>query len=656
MASPLLTTPFTGRLRGLHDRQQEVDVDPMFDRVAENIDYYQNVRSKRRGTHRLLEMPCAGRVHAIHNARFRNGTEQVIAAAGTKLQLVQGGAVLVDPPTDLPLSLPIGTPVRGGNVPTVITQLANRSYVANGVDLDVKWDGTNVTKLGIDPSATPAVDGPHVAGGLTGTFGFRATYVNADGSESEGSPELVVAYAAGASPITVPVSPDPQVTGTLLYRTTTNGGGVWLFCAEMPTNGGTFAALATGIPDDQLGTAMEEFLNDPPPGPMKLIAPWPQAGRLLGVAADNPSVVYYTDIGNGFLKCESWPRANIIPIAFDDGDEVVSIHAFFDSVIIRKRRSTWRVRGLPPDLVVEPVHFDEDRTGIGGFSQRGDTVVDDDLFCPGLDGGYTLARAGGGFGATRVTRAIDSLWSSITVGETKRIHAVFHRARRQVRLFVPVAPATEPDTCLVFQLDGDETGAPNGWAKWTIGATASSVIQTASGDVVYIGTADGFIEAMDQAGEDHWTGTTPGNGTPYNFIWEPVPFPPAAENQVDARGRRLDLVVRAEVRTTLTITPIMDVVIEQPPMTLVVDPGEGFILDTTLPDPPDPEAGVLDEDALGEASSMILPCVFLAVGRYHGFRVVNSEQTADFAIENHSYLWQALPPKHRAPATVQALG
>lgn len=663
--TPWQETPITERWRGLWKRQQEADVDPSFAREALNAELFGNVLKPRGGTHRLNGSAAAGRVHAIHNARFRDGTTQVILAAGTKLQKLFQGAVVSDPPTDLPLSLPAG-PARGGGVPTVMSALNNQVFIANGADDNVKWDGTTVTRMGVSsPLAAPVV--AVVAGpGLTGDFGYRTTYVSTYGQESEASPETLVTLVNQKGRVTVVASTDPQVNRTRLYRTTTNGGGVWLFVAEMLTNGGTFPD--DSLDDDGLGSQLEEFVNDPPPGPFRIVAQWPQTGRMLGVSPAQPSVLYYSDIGLGFLKPEAWPPENLALVSYDDGDEIVGVHALFDSVIVQKRRSTWRIRGNPPDVEVEPIHFDEDRTGIGGFSHRTLVLVDNDLFMPGIDGSYSLSRWEGGgqevgYKSARMTRAIDDLWATLSPTNTSRFHAVFSRSRRQFRIWVAIPPSTEPDLCLVFQLDATPDGQPNGWTEWTIPATASAIVQTVQGDRCYIGTVDGFVEETDQGHEDHWTGATPGNGQAYEFNYEWQPFCPTGESATNARMRRVDLLILATSRSILAITPLTEFTIEWPGVNLTVQPTATFLLDT---DPASlPDAGILaDLDAdgnpiggtvLGEATPVVYPCVYQALGRYHGLRIVNAERGADFAIHNAIYRWQPLPVKARTPAVVQQL-
>lgn len=659
MAVAIQRTPLLGTWRGLHQRKRESDVDPMYARRARNVEFFGNVIAPRGGTHRLNLVPAAGRVHALHHARFRNTTDEVIAAAGAKLQRVATGATVVDPPVDLPLSLPAGTPARVGAIGSMFASLANLVFHVNGVDLDVKYDGAAWTKFGLDaPTAAPLLTNL-TAGALTGTFGVIVTYVNAEEHESEGSAQARITLTAQKLKAQAFASTDPQTVKTRFYRTTTGGDGVWFFWKEIATNGGIVEGDES---DDLLGAQLERFLNEPPPGPLRLVVSWPQAGRMLGVPEEFPSMLLYTDLGLGFLKPESWPPENLVLVNFDDGDEILAVLVLFDSVIIRKTRSTWRLRGIPPDLTLEPISFDADRTGIGAIAQAADIVVDNDAFLPSLDGAYDLSRySTGGFETTRLSRAIDDLWQSLQPSSGRRAHAVFHRFRRQIRFFAAANPSDEPNVCLVYQLDGTPDGQPNGWAVWEVSATASVVVETASGDVVWIGTADGLIKEMDAAHEDDWTGDTPGNGQAIQVEYEGHFFAPAGDTHVDARGRFLDLSMRENAPGTLLITPRTDWR-DGPSRELVLRPVATFVLDT---DPPSVAgAGVLDDvdstgapagagTALGEAVPHLRRVAFLSRGRYHTVRIFCGDLGADWAIENMVYSWQPLPLKARAVDVLQ---
>ncbi len=266
MAQQLTALPLIQRWLGMYRRADNTKAPPGSLREALNVDMYGDVAAKRAGTHRLNLTPAAGRIHGLRYAIFRSGPSFLLGLAGIKIQQVD-----VDPPVDLTLSLPIGTPARSGAIvdPSIV-ELANRIFVSDGVNLDVWVNAAKVVQMtGIRaPTVAPVI--ATIAGTLpAGDYGYRYTYVNAaTQDESEGSPETRITVTGVQAPVvTAAASPDPQVTRTRLYRTTVGGQGIWLFVAELLTNGGAFPA--DNLPDTGLGTQLEEFVNLPPPGPMR---------------------------------------------------------------------------------------------------------------------------------------------------------------------------------------------------------------------------------------------------------------------------------------------------------------------------------------------------------------------------------------------------
>jgi len=666
VAQAIQTLPLVEeRWLGLYKRLENAKAPLGSCREARNVDFFQSVASKRGGTHKINLTPAAGRVHGLKFAIFRSGPSFLLGLAGIKVQQLD-----VDPPVDLTLSLPAATPARVGTIvaPSFV-ELSNLVFIADGQNLDIKVDATKiVTMLGIRAPTLAPTD-VLVAGTLpAGVYIYRFTYVNsATQAESEGSPPLSVTVNGVQAPvITAAASPDPQVTATRLYRTTVGGDGIWLFDQQINSNGGAFAA--DNLPDTGLGIQMDEFLNEPPPGPMRLLASWPQAFRLLGVPENNPSLLYYTDLKLARESPESWPPLQFVPVNFDDGDEIVGVQATYDSVIICKKRSTWRLRGLPGDptaLRLEPVHWSEDQTGIGAWSQPAMVAMDNNLFIPALDGGYFLARTddGLGFEGNRISILIDAFWQEVNPGTLRKGHGVFHRQRRQLRLWRSFGTAEEPDQALIFQLEGAADGQPNGWSWWDVPATASTVAVQPTGDVVYIGTADGFILIMDEGAEDGWTGDAPGNGTAYPYELELSFFLPDPARQTEWRGRMLDLVMQVNSTVDLVVTPESDLGSDWPPIPLHLVP-QGFILDT---DPPSiPGAGILDGvDAMGnplgqgtvkgDVISTLIRTMFLARGRWYSFRFMEMGKGTSFGIETLTFRGQPLSQKTVTPAALQAL-
>jgi len=344
------------------------------------------------------------------------------------------------------------------------------------------------------------------------------------------------------------------------------------------------------IPDTALGSQMREFLDNTIPDSVEVIASWPHANRLMGIDRLRNAVVFSDefDLLEGFLKGEAWPVNNQIFVNYDDGDPLVGIAPFFDSQLIFKERSIWRIIGIPPNIAIEPVSFRADQTGIGTFNQKAIVVDQNEVMFPSLDGVYHVSRYEGvqqGFQSQRLSRAIDGLWTTINRATfspadiEKRSHAVFHRRVRQYRLFVPLTSDTvplEPGSLLPYQFDAEIDGSPAGWALWQfrryvfsgsvatiaqLAATASAIIQqvNANGDDgCYIGTDLGEIIELD--------GTMTGSQTlgigdlltiPIKMEYSIAPFSPAGPG-IPARLRAVDLVVRQAAGQTLQLTATGD--------------------------------------------------------------------------------------------------
>lgn len=661
MALPILSVPMTGRWKGLWRRSRETDVDTMFAKEAKNIELRHNRVAKRQGTKRLHQWGT-GPVYGLWAAKFRDGAAEVIGAAGTTFVKFLSGAAPIDPPTPLNQAFPSGTPARTAQAPVIFTQSDDIVFGCNGLDMDVAYDGRVLRRVGIVAPTIPpnlllssSIPGGPAGKLQKGTYSYRYTFVNSR-TQQESEPSPATTIEVTADDLSVGVSPfpsnDPQVDRTRVYRSVVDGDGVWLFVDE----GNVGASLQDTKSDRQLGTILEQFVNDPPPGPMKLLAVWPQAQRLLGVPANDPSALYWTDLLPGDPRVESWPLDNLVYVNRDDGDEIVAVIPLYDSVLIQKRRSTWQLNGIPPAVTVAPLQYAENRTGVGGLGQRAPIVLDNEVLLPAQDGAYHVGRRANDatFATRRVSNAIDDLWAEFETPDTRWAHGAFCRSRRQGFLWMVRPPAIYPDRCLVVQLDAGGEEEIDGWTWWDVGATCSCVVPTAKGDVVYVGREDGYLYQLHQGTSDNWVGAVgqqPDDGDAIEAIYETVPFAPASDVLVDARGRFLDVVVTGVAfQTLLTITPVADFV-DQPFLILPVNTS-GFTLDST-PAGGQVGAGQLDSTLLTDLTPQVLRCVFLSLGRYHGVRIAETSARTAWAVDSLIYRFQALPVRTRGPAAVQ---
>ncbi|MEW6171853.1 MAG: hypothetical protein AB1510_02120 [Bacillota bacterium] len=156
-------------------------------------------------------------------------------------------------PISIYTGLPTGTRVR-------FVTYQNKVYVAFG-GRPLVYDGTTIRQAGVDPPATAPALAVGAAGGLTGTYYGKVTFVNTDGVESNPSVASgAVTVSAQQINWTIPTGP----AGTAkrkLYRTKA-GGSVYYYITEIADN--TTTAYADNTADGSLTDAMKDYYNVPP--------------------------------------------------------------------------------------------------------------------------------------------------------------------------------------------------------------------------------------------------------------------------------------------------------------------------------------------------------------------------------------------------------
>ena len=418
-----------------------------------------------------------------------------------------------DPPIPGTLGPPLGTIIVLGPIrtqqsvpPPEMVQYSNQTFLTAGLQSDGAtpphfWSTAPMViretttagpvghRCGLKPPVTPlqsTIAGTIAVPGMTngGNYGYRARYYNSTtGQESEGGPELSVNLSTGnAVMITIYGSPDSQCDQIHLYRTSFNGGGAWYRVLQVRYPGGfsgnytsiipnpgaaTTVAVVDDTPDPSLGSQMRDLLDACIPDSVSLLAIWGQANRLIGIDLVQNSVFYsdQPDLRTGALKGESWPVNNQIFVSYDDGDQLTGLASFFDSVLVFKNHSIWRITGVPPNITIEPLHFRQDQTATGCGSQRQILVDHDDVIYRGMDAIYELNRYQGqaqGFQSQRLSLPIDeALQQGFDIGNEEPVgHGVYFRYKRQVRFF-----ETTQD-CFVLQFESDVVGNPLGWSTW----------------------------------------------------------------------------------------------------------------------------------------------------------------------------------------------
>lgn len=494
--------------------------------------------------------------------------------------------------------------------------------------------------LALKPTADETIAGP-----LNGVFGYRMKYRNSlTGAESEPSEweyttgilvNKEVVLGSGATPL--PHSPDPQVDQKVLYRTDSGGAGVWFKLATLANATTTYTDTTL---DAALGTQMRVFLDNPPPLTLGVIATWPQANRLLGIDRALNAVRFsdQPNAADGTLKGESWPSANIVYVSFDDGDIIRGFAAFFDSVLVFKGRSIWRIRGVPPDLIIEPVMYRQDEQGAGTFNQKDILVDQNECMFPSDDGFYQINRMDSTLSslqAHRLSLAIDDLWGRLNITQRSRVHGVFFRRRRQMRWWAPLDANTYPDTGFTYQMEGTLQGQPHGWSTWEIQdvyslpvfLTASCVVQGLS-DQVWVGNSANDVVRLDAGTADLEPVLSP-----VSFVYTTAPFAPAGDG-IPARGRALDTVVTPLTACVIGVELTTDFQGVGSPFSLLFStPSSGVSLPIPLP------------VTFGSMDGIINGVIVQTLGLYHQITFREVGTTTAFYLQNFTYWYQALPPE-----------
>ena len=360
---------------------------------------------------------------------WRTTTEdQLIIACGDKLQYLPAtGGDPVDLTTNYPSS---GFTAAITGAFTVFAHLNGQMYIVNGVDDNRKYNGTNLTRMGIVAPTTLSAPSKS-AGSLSLTRYYKATLVSSalNGSvESEGTSSTTVSYDAQQGTFSSPsiTGSDPQVDRWNLYGSKDNS--TFYRINTSPVT--TATTIVDNLSDDALivSTKMDATnTNNVPPGKFQDLVS--HQGRLVGFLA-NSNVLYWSDYGldpgGTFLKPESWPLANTLEFPDSGGTKLTAVISFYEYVIVFQQYGIWSIRGSLADAVartISPVLVAPDYRGLGVPNKGCVAVLDNRIVFAGKDGVYSLQRnlytnASDNLTVTKLSDPINNLYqqTDFTVG------------------------------------------------------------------------------------------------------------------------------------------------------------------------------------------------------------------------------------------------
>jgi hypothetical protein len=325
---------------------------------------------------------------------YRHGALELVFAYGDKLGVLQGEAV-----TAIDSGRTTASRLRDG---VRFTQVGDILIITNGRDPNVKWDGRDLTPLGVGsrPEAPVAYLGESAVGGVFTNLSwkqgdddheveYRRTWVNDHGQESEASPAsntIDTSEATSSYRYTMLVTgdtetPSDDVIESNYYRSV--DGGPWYFLQKMRgiRCRTFFDHVAPGFTStDTLATTGSNL-----PPPLSLFT-FPFRGRVYYRSVENPSLLHYSRLINGTPAPEAVASTNFIDVASGDGDVVTGWALAQDFAVVFKRRSMFQLTHDKTETpVIAPVF-----TGVGAVSDRAVASLDGRVFFLSESGIYVF--------------------------------------------------------------------------------------------------------------------------------------------------------------------------------------------------------------------------------------------------------------------------
>lgn len=402
--------------RGILQRRSPREQSAGFLNEALNVACVGGVLTSRPGLRpfNMVEFAAPVRGHAWHVRE--DGSRVMLIAAGTKIySCVEGGdpveLILTGMPTDERtrvepehvyfLSLSAGT---------------NTTFIYDGVNPNLKFDGTAISRMGIKTPTVAAVTNLHISGNInTGLHKYVRTLVTPHHESSPSEvPTEVTATAPSKFKALTPVDTvdydNPAVTKWRLYGTVA-GGSAFRFIDEADIG----VDITINLTDATLGTRdpVEFFVNDPPPAPAVALAE--HRGQLAGVFSDDTNLIRFSNLDPDFMVPEGWPEDFVQPVAHSDGDELTALISLDEWLVAFKLNATYAIVGSSfEEYKVVPVvaAAGGKRIGMGVNSIDMVLQVENAIMFVTRDGIYRASRyenANGGITPDRVSGPIDDL-------------------------------------------------------------------------------------------------------------------------------------------------------------------------------------------------------------------------------------------------------
>ena len=405
---------FDSYFRGMLQRKHPRAVHPGYVNEALNVAFIGGTPVSRPGIRPFTGVKFSGNVRGMGWHVDDTGFRELLVAAGAAFQrAVEGGDPVNLPLTNLPAVDQTRTEPERVNFLSLSGGAAT-TIIYDGVNQNLKWTGTALTKLGFVRGTTPPA--PTIAGGGNIDAGTRDYVITFFSTLHEGDPSATptsVTNAAGqqntfASPVQGVDFDDPQISEWRLYRTR-KGAKDFFFVGSADIG----LPITDNVADDDLdaGTPLEELRNTAPPAPF--VAMCEHRGQVVGVTNDDLNIIRFSNFDEQYMVPEGWPADWVWPVAHGDGDEIRALVSFHEYIVVFKTNGAWALSGTWPDFQIVPVLAagGGKRIGIGVNAPGSILQIENQVIFASRDGIYALER-GNGVEATRLSGPIDDLYAA----------------------------------------------------------------------------------------------------------------------------------------------------------------------------------------------------------------------------------------------------
>ena len=433
-------------------------------------------------------------IDGLHEYINTGGTRILVAACNGSLYSWGGSTFAIISGT---------TGVYSAGVDVNMITVDNHVYAQNGWMQPIKWDGSNVTRIGVSgvtENVASVVSGG--AGALIGTYRWAMTGVNANGTEGDYAviTPTFTAHAGYALLTGIPVyAASFGVATKNVYRTTGDTANLYYKVTAIAAN---VTTLTDNVPDSDL---VVQAPSDAGPAPVLkfMIA---HRNRVFGAGNETyPWKLYFSKQGD----TEVWPSENNIDIEAGDGLPIVGIAVYGNALFIHKNDgkghgALWSLYMPDSTDVNDTANWYTDKVGVAnaGTGWKSMAFYSNVMFFMNRFGGYAftgseIARSPafskvGVFPVDSLTFLIEPDWLSFNTRVLSKAAAIDF----DNKLWVAVPSQASSTNNKIYQLDYRRASSQeNISGAWSVFAKPGvNCFATYDGDL-YGGSSDddGFV-------------------------------------------------------------------------------------------------------------------------------------------------------------------